>query len=401
MLSIVIADVLQIRDLRNPGALSEVLQELHDKRWSMNSKPLWKLAVLREPVRSPEAGSFKIHIAFVYHHILGDGLSGTAFQKSLLGEIKNTEKAGLQTIDVPKVIDTPIYTDLVEPVEKLTSLLIGWLFLLQQLVKEYAPSWLTSASSSTWTGQPVQTLEMCPFRSRVRIAVIWEAEGNLLLKESRRHAISLTSLLTATAVAALAQAVPQAANITGITPYSFRRMTGTPEVDMTVQISSFQTSYSADVLDRMRKASLASDRAESLWKGAKYFHTQMRNELDKCAQDNVLGLLPYISNHVAYYEKKFGKPRETTFELSNLGVMKIGGDVFPDAWSLDSMTFTQGAQPAGPAISVNCISVDGGALTIAITWQDSIIHESIINALATEYRTLARSLQLESLSRNC
>ncbi|KAI4193138.1 MAG: hypothetical protein LQ350_008454, partial [Teloschistes chrysophthalmus] len=188
-----------------------------------------------------------------------------------------------------------------------------------------------------------------------------------------------------TTVAALAQAVPEALNITGITPYSFRRMTGTPEDDMTVQISSFQTTYSTDVLDRMRKTSLASDRAESLWKGAKYFHTQMRNELDKCPQDNVLGLLPYVSNHVAYYEKKFGKPRETTFELSNLGIVKIGGDVLPDAWSLDSMTFTQGAQPAGAALTINCISVDGGALTLAITWQDSIVHESIINALASEY----------------
>lgn len=172
---IVVADVLQIRDLRNPGALSDVLQELHDKRWSINFESLWKLVVLREPVESPEAGNFKIHIAFVYHHILGDGLSGTAFHKSLLGEMKNTEQAGLQTTDVPEVIDTPICINLVEPVEKLTSLPVGWLFLLQQLMKEYAPSWLTSASSPTWAGEPVQTLKTCPFRSRVRIVVIGEA----------------------------------------------------------------------------------------------------------------------------------------------------------------------------------------------------------------------------------
>ncbi|MCJ1430751.1 hypothetical protein MMC27_000101 [Xylographa pallens] len=392
--TIEVQDVLQVLDLENGESLAEKLQFLHDQRWSVDRKPLWKLVVMREPrVASDTSIGSTLHLAFVFHHVIGDGLSGVAFHTSLLRELENIEQSIQDLQESPKAIDTPLSISLVEPIEKLTLLPLSWPFLIRQVVKEYGPRWLIGAPSPLWAGLPVQTLDKCPFRSRVRIVTIRADRVESLLKESRKHSVTLISLLTAALVSTLAVTLPEEPRFLGWTSYTLRRVTGTSLNDMVNQTSSFETSYPADFLDNIRKASNLAERVESLWKSAGYFHTRMQDELARCPRDNLVGLLPYVSDHVKYYQKKIGKAREATFELSNLGVFKKNQESLPGNWILKNMTFTQGAQPVGPAFAVNCVSVQGGPLTIAITWQDSVVHEDIIEALAHGFVDLPRLLQ--------
>jgi hypothetical protein len=394
--TIEVKDVLQILDLEKRESLAQKLQEFHDQQWPVERKPLWKLVVMREPQMASDTSiGFKLYIAFVYHHVIGDGLSGNAFHMSLLRELENVEQTSQDLEEAPKAIDTQVSTCLIEPIEKLTILPLSWLFLIKQVVQEYAPRWLIGAPSPLWAGLPTQTLDKCPFRSRVRIVTI-QADGmESLLEESKKHSVTLTSLLTAALVSALADALPGAPRFLGMTPYTLRRVTGTSMDDMVNQTSSFETSYPADFLDSIRKASNATERVESLWNTAGYFHAQMQDELARCPRDNLVGLLPYVFDHVKYYQKKIGKAREATWELSNLGVFRTTQVSLPGSWRLENMTFTQGAQPVGPAFAVNCVSVQGGPLTIAITWQDSVVHEDIIDALAHDFTDLPRLLQNE------
>lgn len=150
--------------------------------------------------------------------------------------------------------------------------------------------------------------------------------------------------------------------------------------------STLETQYPVDVLDRFRRTSNTSEHAESLWVTARYFHSQMQEELARCPQDNLAGLLPYITDFVEFYRKKIGKAREATFEVSNVGVFTQ--EQQSSEWSLNNMTFTQGALPAGPAFAVNCASVQGGPLTITITWQHSVVDEAIIDAVAQGFAEL-------------
>ncbi|MCJ1380262.1 hypothetical protein MMC17_003365 [Xylographa soralifera] len=367
--TIEVKDVLQISDLEKGESLAQKIQFLHDQPWSVNRKPLWKLVVMREPrVASDTSIGSTLHIAFVYHHVIGDGLSGAAFHTSLLRELENTEQRSQDMKEAPKS---------------------------KQVVQEYAPRWLVGAPSPLWAGLPVQTLEKCPFRSRVRTVTLQAERVESLLKESRRHSVTLTSVLTAALVSILADALPEAPRFLGWTAYTLRRVTGTSMKDMVNQTSTFQTSYPADFLDRFRKASNAVERVENLWNTAGYFHAQMQDELARCPRDNLVGLLPYVSDHVKFYQKKIGKAREATWELSNLGVFKKTPKSLLGNWILEEMTFTQGAQPVGPAFTVNCVSVQGGPLTIAITWQDSVVHEDIIDTLAHGFVDLPRLLKHE------
>ncbi|MCJ1387584.1 hypothetical protein MMC18_000427 [Xylographa bjoerkii] len=387
--TIKVDDVLQMIDLEKGESLAQKLQVLHDQQWPVDRKPLWKLIVMRELQSASDTSiGSTLHIAFVYHHVIGDGLSGTAFHTSLLQELENIEQTSQDLREAPKTVDTRLSTRLIEPIEKLTILPLSWLFLIKQVVQEYAPRWLIGAPSPLWAGLPVQTLDKCPFRSRVRIVTIRADRVEGLLKESKKHGMTLTSLLTAALVSTLADVLPEAPRFLSMTAYTLRRVTGTSMNDMVNQTSSFATTYPAHILDRIRKASDPAKRVESLWNTAGYFHAQMQDELARCPHDNLVGLLPYVSDHVKYYQKKIGRAREATWELSNLGVFRQTQDSLPGRWRLEVMTFTQGAQPVGSAFAVNCVSVQGGPLTIAITWQDSVVHEDIIDALAHGFTDL-------------
>ena len=206
--------------------------------------------------------------------------------------------------------------------------------------------------------------------------------------------MTLTSLLTAALVAALADALPGAPRFLGITPYSLRDMTGTSIEDMVNQVSGFETSYPANIPGPILKSSNASGRLDSIWDTAEYFYAQMRDELARSPRDNLVGLLPYVSDYIDFYRKKIGKAREASFEVSNLGVF-TSQDAQPRQWVLKNMTFTQGAQPVGPAFAVNCVSVRGGPLTVAITWQNTVVDEDIIDAVARAFTDLPDLLQRE------
>ena len=392
--TILIEDVLQICNRNRPSNLAAQLQEIHDLRWPVDAKPLWRLVVMREPPATDGASiGSQLHIAFVYHHVIGDGLSGCAFHRCLSENLGDIERPIPISQEAPQTIAIPISATLIEPVEKSTSLPLSWRFLLIQIVKEYAPSWLVGAPSTNWAGKPAQTLDKCPFRSRVRIVTLAPDRVQDLVQESKNHSVTLTCLLTAVIVSALANSFPAARRFIGNTPYTLRRITGTSMDEMVNETSGFETEYSTDMLDNIRKASTISERIESLWNTARSFHTEMQAELARCPHDNLIGLLPYVTDYVKFYRKKIGKPREVTFELSNLGAFERPRGSLPKDWTLETMTFTQGAQPVGPAFTVNSVSVGGGALTIAITWQESVVGEDVVEELAGAFMSLPQLLR--------
>ncbi|CAO1597093.1 hypothetical protein XANCAGTX0491_000920 [Xanthoria calcicola] len=389
-----VRDVLQFEDLERGRNLAEKLEELHDQPWPVGPKPLWKLVVIRGlPTNSDTKVDSALHIAFVFHHVIGDGLSGIAFHQSLLHELESMDQKNQEPQRMLDIIRTPTFTNLIEPIEKLIALPLSWMFLTKQVVKEYAPQWLIGAPSTIWAGLPHKTLHELPFHSRVRLVSIRAEDLQFLVEASRGHDVSLTSLLTASIASVLANGLPSASGFQGLTPYTLRRVTGTSMAEMVNQSTGFETPYAADTLDRIRKASDVTERLDSLWATAKYTHTQMRRELDKCPKDNLVGLLPYVINHVDYYKKKFGKGREATWELSNLGVFKASPGSSSKTWNLHSMIFTQGAQPLGSAFTVDCVSVQGKSLTLAITWQDRVVEEDLVDAVAQGFMDLPRLLQ--------
>lgn len=446
-----VSDVLQVLDLEieKDELLVRKLEELHDQPWLLDAKPLWKLVVLREPPPPNSASRTseqQLHIAFIYHHVIGDGLSGLAFHKSLLNELSRSmlSSPAADPSPIPSVITVPNAIKLIEPIESLIPFPVSWSFLAKQILNEYAPRWLVGAQAPIWAGLPVQSPDKLPSRSRLRVVSIPAHEVAVLLEECRKQGVTLTCLLTASVVGALGSTwldpgpeavmelrlgierqldlgkeieieidVPRLA-LKGITPYSLRRASGTSNDEIANQISAFSTDYPAALLARIRAAlsspssspsssSSTPDKAifvQVMWEIARTLHAQMQTELATCPRDNVVGLLPYISDYLAFYTKKFGGKREASFEVSNLGAFEGLGEGQGQrnanpGWKLQDLIFTQGAAPTGPAININVVGIRGGPLTVAVGWQEGVVREAVVQALVRGLENLPGLLRGE------
>ena len=408
--SICLTDVLEITSLTSGQTLAQKLQQLHDQPRNMDGKPLWKLVVVKEESPSTDTEvQNKLHTIFVYHHAIGDGLSGVAFQKTLFRELQDIDKPEGLGSGAPPTITTAPDIRLLEPVEKLTPLPLSWSFLLHQVLQEYGPSWLSgSKEDPSWTGAalpPSPADKSTQYISRLRIATIPASDLSLLLTACKPHSVTLISLLTASIVSSLSTALPSAASFRGTTPYTLRRVSKTSMDAMTNQTTAFETSYDSTLLARFRSGTASTDSTthrEALWATASFFQAQLSAELAKNGRDTLAGLLPYVSDSVAFYRKKFGRPRETTFEVSNVGAVQMGigrvGSMGSSGarklealgWEVQSLTFSQGAQPVGAAFSVNVASVPGGPLRLAVSWQEGVIEENIIDEVVRDFEKLSQ-----------
>lgn len=391
-------DVVSFNRLDKADDFLNRIEQLHDELWTqLDRRPAWKLEVFRHP--SSEAVTI-VDIAFVFHHALADGLSGAAFHKALLRELPNATNAG-KTVRVSSTVKIPSDLTLEEPLEKLVQLPLSWSFLATQVFKEYAPSWLSRTTSTLWAGANCEISENRPFRARLRTVQIPAPQVSRLLQLCRKQKITLTSLITGMLVNALANEMPTASQFLGSTPYTMRNHTGTSKNAIVNQTSVCMTTYNHDLLQEIRHPSKDQfpDINSHIWTAAHHFHATLQTELSQCPRDNAVGLLSYISNYRNFYLKKLNKPRETTFEVSNLGVFNPSftssndnnsksqptkASIHEDnsSWSMDNITFTQGPQVVGAAFALNCASLVGGRMNLVFSWQEGVMDEEAMDALA-------------------
>ena len=391
--SIELCDVVTLIQLKEVDNLVHHLEQLHDETWTnLNQQPAWKVVAFRPP------GSQLVdvvEIAFVFHHALADGLSGAAFHRLLLQELLHTTSRHQETVNVPNVINVSRDIRLTDPLEDLVQLPLSWGFLAGQVLQEYGPRLPFRSPSTVWAGARCQTLEELPYRSRLRILSIPAERVEDLLNAARSETTTLTSFITGTIVVVLADLLPAAKRFVGITPYTMRRISRMSTNAIVNQISVCHTFYGNSLLNDIRVSSkLFPESTSRIWKVARYFQNDMKAELAKVPQDNLLGLLPYISNYRKFYQKKLSQPREATFEVSNLGAFNPtdhrGHDKSDEGhrnqgWTIENIIFTQGAQVIGPAFSVNCASIRDGSLNLAFSWQNGVVDESVIDAIVREF----------------
>jgi hypothetical protein len=65
--------------------------------------------------------------------------------------------------------------------------------------------------------------------------------------------------------------------------------------------------------------------------------------------------------------------RGTTYELSNVGLVKIAGNQANAKVKLEKLVFTQCAVVAGHAIDCSVISTLDGPLVLSLTWQQGVV----------------------------
>jgi hypothetical protein len=80
---------------------------------------------------------------------------------------------------------------------------------------------------------------------------------------------------------------------------------------------------------------------------------------------------------------KLGRPREDTFQVSNIGAFK--NEVRKGGWRIERMFFTQ-CGLAGSAFTFNSVSVVGGPLVISVTWSAGDVRDELMGRIVGDVR---------------
>ncbi|TVY38079.1 putative alcohol acetyltransferase [Lachnellula subtilissima] len=360
--------------------LTRILEQRHSELWpDPSTLPPWKVIIVQSDALSSQASAFDA--IFAFHHALGDGLSGVVFHRSFLHALNSSEgdKSTSRILKVPEPISLP------PAMEKTIDFKICWYFLLVQLWKEIRPRWLFPDPAPPWAALPCSAANIQNYKSRVRIMTIEPELVPKILVASREQKATITGLLHGLIVTSLTTHVPEATSFASGTPFSLRHLTGlSPTKEMGVQVSAHISTYTPEIISRIRSSRTPEQVTSEIWNIARNFRAAMAAELAALPNDNLVGLIPYISGMHQYFQSKIGKPRAETYELSNVGNMN--NKEVEGKWNIERDFFTQSGMATGSPVSFNVASVSGGPLCVTVTWLQGDIEEELVDKLAEDVK---------------
>ncbi|KAK2626721.1 hypothetical protein QTJ16_003896 [Diplocarpon rosae] len=257
-----------------------------------------------------------------------------------------------------------------QPFDTAKNLTISWSFLLRPLLGAYLPKWIAtlcggvhSLSPGTWTGVP-NFYDPETYQTGVEILTIDANVVEDALKLCRMHGAKLTGLLHQMIVSALSDCLPEPHMIdsfSSATPINMRRQVNASNDDMGLFVSVDYQTFS------LQKTSSNQTSKKFSWDLAKSVTERLAVKSQQL-HDQPIGLLRYLTSVHSWTLSKLGARREGSYAVSNLAGFRPLGSV--DRCSVAVMFFCQPADvTGGPPLTFNVVSVMGGALSIAVSWQ--------------------------------
>lgn len=382
-------------DARVLGVTKTKLEQL----WpDVATRPPWKLLVVQDCTE--DWGQLRLDMIFVTHHALADGKSTMVFHTELLRQLNydpndsgSGPPAGLKHhvlgFDNPPV--------LAPPQQELVMSRIGWIFFFKTLWQEFAPSWLKpTPPAEPWTGKAI-TLE--PHKLNLRLISIDQEVVPKLVAACRSHGATLTAIIHVLVLVSVASRVPAGAAAAfsaetpiGLVPWA-KLPPGSNLEDLTRILSVLNTSLNkvwdaGSVADLRRGLSEQDQGLEGglMWDLAATWRAEMKKKLTSLPNDDISGLMGYVTDWQKWWEGKIGKRRGATWEVSNIGLIspRSVGYHSLGAWDIRRSFFTQPAFLAGPGFAVNVTGVERGEVTLTLNWQGGVIEDAIIDGVVED-----------------
>jgi hypothetical protein len=368
---------------------------LHDQLWpEIETRAPWRLLCLRPSAAEVVPGDKFVDILFSYHHALTDGTGGKEFHQLLLAALQSqTGSSAPGGGDTTHRLSFPEAPKLPESQEDAIPFTKSYLFLLRTFWSMLGPSFLKAKKTPVWGGIRIDF--SLPYRTRVKRIDFTAEEVRSFIKASREHGATLTTAMHGVILSSLAKriAADEAQSFACHTPISLRPYMK-PSVDselkakLRAMVTTHDSDLPKDVLAALRAPGADTDAI--VWQTGKRIRAEMKQHLDTLPADDVAGLMPLISDHHDYWRKKDGTERSATWEISNVGVLPSPSTDLTSGsgsgWKQTRAMFTNGAMVSGAVIGTNVISVEGGILTVALSWQENAVSEDLINRLAEDLK---------------
>jgi hypothetical protein len=378
------------------ATFATVLPPILDRPWPA-SVPSWRIVVLSLPSQTGTKTT-RCLIAFAFSHTIGDGIAGLAFHRTFLDACQRQtpthEESPLLTVP-NRAISAPFDTPQTLP--------ISWSYLLRPLIAVLLPKFIANflglrAAASTvdagsWTGSRI-FFDPDSLHTKVKFLEIGGPLVKNALLLSRSHDAKLTGTIHQLIIRALSKVVPDR-NITNFvsgTAVSMRGSIGMSDYEWGLYVSGYYHVHSR--VD----ASTDLDVPDTMWATA----SSMTKNIAQCAitlQDQAIGLLRYIPSIRNWTLGKIGSLRDSSYEVSNLLV--FDGSREGNQCRITKMVFAQPANPPSAPLVFNFVSVKGGSLMCAVTWQEGALGilleketafvDEICSSMRTDFENLGKA----------
>lgn len=371
--------------------LADLQGWLHDQLFpDIENRPPWTVLVVKPegPLAASRGNVRSQDVMLGFHHAIADGNGGRIFHEDLARYL-NTVPAlpidGAKTQSVYAFPDAPALPEGQDNAIEFTR--SSW-YMVRILWATFGPAWLKRSTPEPWAGLPI-TFSL-PYETLVRPVDLSADTLKVLLKACKANSTSLTGLLHSLVLTSMTQRLPDKVSyLVSSSPISLRPWLAST-VDQSLKdtirvlITAMNHEHHAKVLRAIRgtPASKPTDLEKTVWKNAVRVRAELTKRLETLPANDPVSLLPYISDFFSYWEAKDGEPRDLTWEVSNIGVLKSPGE--EGGYKLTRAQFTNGAMVAGSGIGVNVASIAGGQLTITLSWQKEVMTAEFVNGIADD-----------------
>ncbi|KAK3956356.1 alcohol acetyltransferase [Pseudoneurospora amorphoporcata] len=369
--------------------LLHILEAQHNQLWpDVATRPPWRLLAVYEPRPSHYQDRLILDIVLAIHHSLADGRSTAIFHASLLDELNKPPARPSCLEDHVLRMPSKPHGHILPPQEELVKFTTSWRFLAGTLWSEFASGWLRKpATDLPWTGAPVRP---DPYQTRLRLVTIPAKAVSQLLANCRANGTTLTPLLHVLILTSLARRLPAetATSFQSCTPIDLRPFiqSGSHVTDLAdafgVLVTSASHSFDSSRLSGLREQASG----ENIWCLAQTLRQELKERVETIPQDDMVNMLSWITNWRGFWLNKVDKPREQTWEVSNIHSLRGSPEGTANEtganWEILRSVMSQCAIVAGPALCASVSGVIGGPISIALSWQQGIIESEVVEGVA-------------------
>ncbi|KAI1116883.1 hypothetical protein F5Y14DRAFT_405628 [Nemania sp. NC0429] len=419
------------------------LEKHHEAPWDdLSGKPGWKIVVRHDPRQlsslrpkdkeEADDALLSFDVSFCFHHAYADGRGGYIFHGALLRALNAAAAAHAHVAELLQghILQLPASSSsspvpLPPPMEKLIPFRLSWAFILRTVWAEILYPLLVPASlrrllrldpgdaDIPWTGMPIDPSNP-KMHLRTLVRVDDEARLRRILARCRGHGVSLTGLLHALVARSLVRIVGEGEGkgegrpLVSATPialagYADPVVAGssfTPGETIHCLVASLACGHDREALRPLRRGldehgarRVADDAA--VWAFARDMTARLRAKAASLPRDDIVALSGLVGDWHEFFRGKFGKARDASWELSNLGSLgaadaggsEEGKEKEGGGWFIDGAVFTQGGNPTSAALNVNVAGVAGHGICVTGSWQEGIVDAGLVEAVAGDLRT--------------
>ncbi|KZL73566.1 hypothetical protein CI238_11821 [Colletotrichum incanum] len=403
--------------------IADLIQAEHqDELVRRHDVPLWRCLLVLPAGTIDQSLATSFVLAFVCHHVVGDGISMIAFHKTfhrclnqLLSSTETTSGGERLSLAAKEVVAVP-KLPLVPYLEESMTFPMSRLYILRLFFKAlvYAP-----IDSLEWVGPPIGNARP-PF-SNTRYFHLPQQETRNLLRQCRQHQTSITALLAVLVAIGLSVLHTPSTRFTASVPFSLRRYSKHAQDDMGCFTSIAEPRFSADAnpppgyipCQRTATTSQADDNTLSstdntkLWASASMCKGFLRQRSASTA-NLTNGLLKLRNDHRKGFLGLSGTPRRHAFTLTNLGVVdgqasQIDGQAAGPKASVDKFMLSAGVATNGAPYTICVVSQAGGFMGITVNWEAGVVEDEsaewLLAFLERELQRLSAQVKYTESSR--